>query len=182
MGWTGLHRAPGTSDRDFFEQEFPATLMRDGRILDCATVGNVFYAAVANNDTAPYKPGKTWALIVLMRRGRGEYNFHYKEMDEGMGPVECRCPERILDRLSMTEDEFALNWRSRCQDYHDARKAKGTIRKGETVVFTAPENIAALGPLTRTDGRKGIFHRVNTGGLIHIPWWRKATWEPAPTN
>lgn len=182
MGWTGMHRTPGTSDRDFFEQEMPTTLTVHGRILECATVGNVFYAAVENNDAATVDPGKTWGLVILMQRGRGEYNFHYKEMDEGMGPVECRCPERILDRLSMTENEYALHWRTRCQDYHDARKAKGTIRKGETVVFTAPENLAALGPLTRTDGRKGLFRRDNTGGMIHIPWWRSATWETVPTN
>lgn len=182
MGWTGLHRAPGTSDRDFFELEFPRTLTQNGRILECASVHNVFYAAVQNNDTANVDPGKTWALVVLMQRGRGEYNFHYKELDETMGPTESCCPERILDLLSPTEHEYALGWRDRCRKYHAARRAKGTIRKGETVRFTAPENLATLGPLTRTDGRKGLFRRTDTGTIHNITWWRKATWETIPTT
>ena len=99
MGWTTLHRVPGTTDREFFEAEFPDTLTRNGEILDCATGGGAFYAAVRTRET-----GQVWALVVLVRRsgaGAGRWgNFGYKEMDERMGPVEARCPARLLDLLS----------------------------------------------------------------------------------
>jgi len=103
MGWTTLHRDPGTTDREFFETEFPTTLARDGEILACATVRNVFYAAVRTRES-----GQVWALVVLLRRSRAGvgswYNFGYKEMDERMGPAEARCPARVLDLLSPLPD------------------------------------------------------------------------------
>jgi len=96
MGWTTLHRDPGTTDREFFETEFPSTLARDGKILACATVRSVFYAAVRTRES-----GQVWALVVLLRRSRAGagswYNFGYKEMDERMGPAEARCPTRVPD-------------------------------------------------------------------------------------
>lgn len=177
MGWTGMHRPKGETDRAFFEHELPFTLGKHGRIVECATVANVFYAAVKNNDDAPFYPGLTWALVVLMQRGRGEFNFHYKELDETMGPAEDRCPERILDLLSPTDHHWAAPWRERCRAYHAARKAKGTIRVGEWVRFTAPENLTALGVCTRVDSRAGLFRSHGTGVTHRITWWRTATWE-----
>ncbi|WP_431921344.1 DUF6927 domain-containing protein [Nonomuraea jabiensis] len=95
MGWTSLHRERGITDRQFFEQKFPDTLMEEGEILDCATVGGVYYAAVQQKDS-----GEVWALVVLVRRGRGHYNFAYKALSETDGPFEARCPHRIVDLLS----------------------------------------------------------------------------------
>jgi hypothetical protein len=58
---------PGTTDREFFETEFPNTLTRDGEILACATVRSVFYAAVRTRET-----GQVWALVVLLHRSRAD--------------------------------------------------------------------------------------------------------------
>jgi hypothetical protein len=96
MGATSVHREPGMTDREFFEGELPETLTQRGEILACASVGNVFYAAVRNNED-----GRVWALVVLMTRTRDYWNFTYKEMSEREGPCRAsRCPAKVLDLLS----------------------------------------------------------------------------------
>src|ERR1017187_8230297 len=130
MGSTSLHREPGQSDRAFFEAEFPETLTQRGEILACATVGGTFYAAVCDKDS-----GSTWALVIMIIRSRGYWNFTYKEMDETMGPAEDRCPARILDMLSPTRNEYASGWPRRCRQ-NAARLARATaIRPGDMVRF-----------------------------------------------
>ena len=44
------------------------------------------------------------------------YNFAYKDMDESYGPCQCDCPKGILDLLSPTENEYALQWRKACYE------------------------------------------------------------------
>ena len=39
MGWTTLHRDPGTTDREFFETEFPTTLAYRYEILTASAAG-----------------------------------------------------------------------------------------------------------------------------------------------
>jgi hypothetical protein len=91
VGWTSTRRLRGVTDRAFFEAEFPALLARAGRIVDCATVGGVFYAAVRNTTSAPHRPGETWALVVL-------------EMDDRSGPAADHCPIRIVELLTPVPD------------------------------------------------------------------------------
>lgn len=151
MGWTGTNRMPGMTDKEFFEREFPTMLGKTGSIVACATVRDsldgtpVFYAAVRNNDDAPYKPGETWALIILIHRGRGEYGFQYKEMDENMLPV-AEAPAAVLDALSDTDHVDALIWRGRCRTFAAAKAAKVAarppVRRGDTVTFARPLTFA----------------------------------------
>src|SRR3546814_12246736 len=44
----------------------------------------------------------------------GEH-FGYKDMDEYVGPYEDSCPRHILDLLTPTDREHALDWRARCR-------------------------------------------------------------------
>lgn len=53
------------------------------------------------------------------------YIFGYKDMDDGMGPVEAECPEAILQLLTPTESSYALAWRTRCWAGADERRAAG---------------------------------------------------------
>lgn len=175
MGWTGTHREPGVTDREFMEQELPETLTRYGRILDCATVGNVFYAAVQGH----YKhPDETWALIVLIQRSRDYFNITYKELTDTMGPAEDRCPARILDLLSPTENEYALHWRNRCRENAAKRDRAKQVRPGMTVRFAQP--------LEFTDGTTAdtfTFEQRSTfradGIRYRIRNWREMEWTVA---
>jgi Domain of unknown function (DUF6927) len=174
MGWTGMHREPGISDRAFFEAEFPLGLKRDGQILDCATVSNTFYAAVRD-----HADGKVWALVVLMQRVRGEFNFCYKELDEAMGPAEDRCPVRILDLLSPTSNEYAVEWRARCRVSADRREKASAVKPG-TVIKLA--RVLEFGNGVSSDTFRLIgrstFGIPGQGGRYSIPNWRdNYEWE-----
>src|SRR6185312_12976522 len=179
MGSTGVHREPGMTDRAFFEAELPVTLTQHGRILACATIGNVFYAAVENGPEAAYKPGETWALVVKMIRTRDYFNLTYKDMSEQEGPCYYDCPDKILNLLSPTGHEYASEWRQECRD-RNARKARARKVKAGTVVrFSRPFEF--------TDGHKGSeftfvqrsTFRVPGTGRYRISDWRVMDFEIA---
>ncbi len=172
MGWTGLRRPPGLSDREFFEQEFPTTLTQNGRIVACATVRSVFYAAVENNANATYMPSKTWALVVLMQRNGGE--FCYKEMSEDMGPCESCAPAKVLNALSPTDIEWANNWRERCR----MALAKPKIKSGDRVKFSAPIKFTSGDELSELTFVKCSTFKAD-GRLFRVSRWKDMEYSVA---
>jgi hypothetical protein len=97
MGWTYEHRDRGTSHAAYFQ----AMYSEGWQIIDSATVGGTFYAAVRNPD------GKVEAHVSLIRWAPHDlYNFGHKDMTESWGPTEARCPDRILDQLDSTESLY----------------------------------------------------------------------------
>ena len=53
--------------------------------------------------------------------------FYYKDMDESSGPYAYDCPKSILDLLSPTTNEFALNWRRKCYANIERKKDKNSL-------------------------------------------------------
>jgi hypothetical protein len=124
MGWLTYNRPKGETDRDHFQ----AKMSPGYRIVECATVNSVFYAAVRDND------GEVSAFVALIHRAPNSYyNFGYKDMDENMGPGACEAPARVLDALTPTEHPYAVEWRKQCRDTI-ARKAKAKAVKPGTYV------------------------------------------------
>lgn len=171
MGSTGLHRAPGMTDREFFEQEFPITLRERGRILACASKpaggewNRVFYAAVQNYETAAYKPGRTWCLVVLMHNTRNPHawpNFFYKEMSDESGPAEDTCPAKILDLLAPTDNEYAIEWRARCRKNLERRAAATKVKSGNIIEFAQPLSF------THGYGEVGRFRVIKCGRTTYF--------------
>lgn len=64
--------------RTHFQRELFANT--DYEIVRCSSKNGVFYAAVRTTST-----GEVWALVVLMHRARGEYNFGYKPSTKAWG-------------------------------------------------------------------------------------------------
>jgi hypothetical protein len=179
MGWTTTHRDRGISNQAFFEAEFPIMLRERGKIIDCTTVGGVFYAAVQNSETAKYEPNKVWALIVLTQRAGGWHNFGYKEMDETEGPAQTTCPDRILDLLSPTGHEYASAWRTVCRETSAKIAASKKIKAGTKIKFQRT--------FTFSNGHEGdTFELVSRNtfrtvgdwsGQVSIPGWRQMSYE-----
>ncbi len=71
--------------------------------------------------------------------------FGYKDMSESMGPYEDNCPQNILDLLTPTQSEYALDWRRRCAENLKRRARK--IEDGDRIKLSAA--------LTFTDGHVG---------------------------
>lgn len=105
MGWTGTYRAKGTTDKEFFEQEFPsAEVVASGRN------GSTVYLAARNRAD---ESGAVFGLVILTQVNRDpDYNFYYKDMDETMGPNEAKAPEKVLDALTPTTSEYAIDRKS----------------------------------------------------------------------
>lgn len=77
---------------------------------DFAAVG---YAAVENAEA-----GSVEAVVLMLQHDPegGPDRYRLKDMAEEEGPVLDFCPERILDKLSPTDDVLAFHWRERCRD------------------------------------------------------------------
>lgn len=172
MGWTGLFRAPGTTDREFFEKEFPIELTEKGEIIACGSVNFTFYAAVKNKDT-----GRVWALVVLMHRNRGYLNFSYKDMDEDMGPGYYECPRKVLDALTPTDHEYALQWREGCRAHHARRDAARRLKPGQHVKFASPMRFTNNTTYDTFAYVSRNTFRAADGVRVTISGWRDRTFE-----
>lgn len=168
MGWTFYHREPGQSDREHFAKDLRASY----EILDCTTIKNTWYAAVRDNGT-----GEVFALVYLIQRCRGDYNFGVKEMDETVGPVQSECPERILDLLTPTEFEWANEWRARCRANAAAKAATPKVKPGDTVKFS---EVLRFGSGWESDTFELIERstfRIPGGIRVRIPSWKSRPFE-----
>jgi hypothetical protein len=88
------------------------------KVLDSAFVNyknfNEFYAAVEciNKQTGERSVFATIILVTLHEESSN--NICYKDMDESSGPYAYNCPLRILNLLTPTVNEGAIEWRERC--------------------------------------------------------------------
>ena len=108
MGWTFQARERGTTDRDFFTQEFSGG---GGKVLDVASTLNTAYIAYQT------KVGPVYGLVCLKKWDRNsDFNFGWKDMGEEEGPNESEAPARILDLLTdPAPNQYAADWRARCR-------------------------------------------------------------------
>ena len=132
-----------------------AEFEREGqRIIDCASVKGVFYAALENES------GR-FALVVPFQWHRSSdegnwQNYTFKTMDESCGPNDVDCPARILDLLSPLEQlygaganaQWARKWRETCRARAEKRAAKPAVRKGDVVEFSEPIKFQSGAELT----------------------------------
>lgn len=66
------------------------------------------------------------------------FNFSYKDMCESAGPYRYNCPKGILDLLTATDNEYAINWRNKCRENIQKKKeklTKGTLPIGSIIRF-----------------------------------------------
>jgi hypothetical protein len=138
MGSTGSHREPGTSTADFIAAECLGSEGRYGRFLKTKIVSTgesdwprVMYVAWELGEAHGDEAGDVIGMVVLHHWGGGYFNFTHKEVTETMGPCEDECPASILDLLSPTTNEFALEWRAPvpCQRRQGGGQAEGPRRR-----------------------------------------------------
>jgi len=179
MGWLFYHRDQGAETNG---EHFAQKLDDRYAILAHGTVDHVFYAAVRDRNTS-----EVTAFVALTRWTRGTHNFGYKDMDESMGPGAHRAPTAVLNALTPTTNEYALEWRANCHRYHDQRDfLRRQLRSGMQVRLTHA--------LRFTDGTcRDTFTYARPGGrsqghLIHgphryrIPHWRDSVAAIIPAD
>lgn len=142
MGWLFMSSLKGhAGPREYLDAQFTLeTEMAKTRVLRSALVSmRTYYAAV--ECIRADRPREVVAVVCLVKynpRDREGYIFGYKGMDEGMGPCEAACPAAVLDLLTPTENEHALDWRARCRSALAKRAAKPRLHNGLTIVFAQP--------------------------------------------
>jgi len=171
MGWTWTYKRHDISVMTFFKEH--GFEDEKHNILDCAVV------CLREAYMAYQVPKGIVAVICLLDyRPKDAYNFGYKDMDEGCGPGICRCPKRILEKLSPLEDlhkgkalEWARDWRERCWTYQN----KPSVKTGDRVLFHHP--IRFTNGLEESMfvklARRGHFISETTGCRVRISSYRE---------
>ena len=198
MGWLYMkslkgHSGPHQYLDAQFTHERPDLI---SKVLRSALVGmRVYYAAVEQVRIAAGQR-EVWAVICLVRynpRDPEGYIFGYKDMEESMGPYECDCPEPILDLLTPTDREYAVQWRARCRENTAARRAraaKPSPRAGQVIVFDEPLSFADGRSFERLEvvanprsHRTVLFRAPASSNLYRIPNIKNRTYrlvDPPP--
>lgn len=145
MGWTSYratHYKNGKVDRKaemdarFTQHEHDVNNFNGGtyhypkmEVVKSSMVGSTYYAAVrTTNSQTGYD--HTWAAVCLTSTKWSDgMNFGYKDMDETVHPFYYDCPKRILDLLSPTDNENALEWRRKCEEKRRNKKEKPSLSK-----------------------------------------------------
>lgn len=172
MGSTGIHLPKGTSMADAALGDLnPAlTVLKHTTKRTSGEWQYVLYAAVENRIL-----DEVFALVVLMHRNPSPsvyYNFTYKMMDETVGPNEAACPAEILDLLTETADEYAVEWRRRCRVLLDQPKPE-VVHAGDVVTFAVPLRfVGGMEQSTFEFVRNTRFTIPGRVGQVRIPHWK----------
>ena len=149
MGWTEYHATHyknGKVDRKAECDGYFLEGLNRGfyDVLKSSMVGSTYYAAVkplkksgGKDDNGEYiyidipeNEQRVFGVIFLTSTNMKDYyNFAYKDMDESVGPYKYDCPKGILDLLSPTDNEYALEWRKQCYDSIAKKKNPNSLGK-----------------------------------------------------
>lgn len=136
MGWTSYHAKFYKNGKIDRKKEVESNLNLDiYEVLKSSMVGSTYYAAVKNKQN-----GKVFAVITMtIVNMKDYYNFSYKIMDETYGVGLYDCPKSILDLLTPTDNEYAIQWRNKCRVRIENRKKRlGKLPVGTRVKVMMP--------------------------------------------
>lgn len=130
MGWDGTHHRNRTKEQ-FIHDELTGWV----EIVQFNWKGNTYFAAAMN----PSKPGKVFALVILVSRD-GDY-WMKKVMDETCGPYHDGASQKVMQALSPLEMLYepgstTYQWAKEWRDRQRNRPAK--INTGSWYVFAKP--------------------------------------------
>lgn len=192
MGWLYMNSMKGhTTPKQYLDHQ----LTYEGesfvqKVLDSAVVCmRRYYAAVekVEKDTGARSVVCVICLVNFNPRNKEGMIFGYKDADETMGVCQTDCPARVLDLLTETESQSALEWRAECR----RRLAKVLPKAGETIVlkesmrFKDGSSQSRFRVLERkVRGRKRLVFHGERGGYYRLGNLRDLdfTIEPPPVR
>jgi len=100
----------------------------------------------------------------------------HKEMTENEHPYFYECPNNILDMLSETDNENALEWRANCREFNAQPKPK-KLEDGDKVRFPGGFGTLSADEVF-TVQKRGRTIRFQSGYVTYnLKGWRKKTYE-----
>jgi len=168
MGWTSLNKTAGMSVKDFFCKEFNSVSSEASlEVIDCSATLSEAYLAIEVIRAG--KPREVFAMVCLIHYNPKSYhNFSYKDMEETAGPYYYNCPERILNLLTPTTNQYAMEWRRECRETIEQKKARPSFKVGDILEFKEPisfSNAWKLKRLKAVNKRKLIFKSPDTNAV-----------------
>jgi hypothetical protein len=146
--------------RDRIDQELTNAMVD---VVGSALIGNTYYGAVRNSK------GTVFGVVVLVRNSQRD-GFGIKIVDESMGPVDTKCPLKILNLLTEPQNEWASRWRDRCRAFHATKRGKPTLKNGDVIQFDSPVSFGVYGTYqtfkVQKIGRKVRFFTVGGTGYM----------------
>jgi hypothetical protein len=181
MGWTSYHATNyknGKVDRKA-EMDNLFTWSNNQismKVLKSSMVSTIYYAAVEEIRDGKRTVFAAVCITAGADRSDPYFNFAYKDMDETMGPCYYDCPKSILDLLTETDNEAALEWREKCRE---AKTAKRTVVHKKSVYVKAKAlidmNCASAGDIvhfiktrygwTLQNDRLGVTYRATANNI-----------------
>ena len=168
MGWTSYHAEfykNGTVDRkkeiDDLWTQAESKKYVELNVLKSRMVGSTYYGAIEVKEKGNVI--KVFAIVVLTSVNMNDYfNFSFKEMCETAGPYCYDCPKGILDLLTETDNEYAIQWRKKCRE--NIRKKKEKLTKG-----TLP--VGSIIKFKKYNGEYVILQKMSPIHQFRRTWW-----------
>ena len=120
MSWEGVEDYDvGQGAKAYLDRIYGASCLETEKVTVLASTilfDEVYYAAIESIDQTTGKR-QVYAAICPFHYNPLEADgitFSFNELTEDYDPLECDCPQYILDLLTPTESEYAANWRQRC--------------------------------------------------------------------
>lgn len=151
MGWTSYNAKFYKNGKVDRKAECDSIFENDAtcELVESSMRGSVYYAAVKllKKYVGSDEDGKSVyedltepsisAYVILTSVDNSDYfNFAYKDMHETMGPFQYDCPQKILDLLTPTDNEFANKWREECRKLKENKNDLGKLKVGDSVKCT----------------------------------------------
>lgn len=189
MGWLYMRScAPFGGPKEYLDDQFTyQTDAKASKVLMSRMVGGrVYYAACEQIDKSS-GTREVFAIVCLVNRNiraADGYTFGYKDMTEHYGPCEDECPVAILDLLTPTDHNLALEWRARCRAVNARRGGRRQLKDGDLLILG--------NALKFSDGHEGRRFRVvkvgrtlrfrspETGGYYRLGKLDRLDWSIVP--
>lgn len=171
MGWTYQNAIHYYKNGRVNRKKECDDLLRDRLVKSCM-VGSTYYAAVKNGEEIS-------CMILLTNEVTKErmWNFGYKDMHESEHPYETNCPKSILDLLTPTENELALEWRTECRKKAERPNLSSLPIGSQIKCFYGDKEIILEKKSPRYQFKRPWWLDIESGYYVPIPRIKKYDYE-----
>lgn len=143
---------------------------RVDRVMDFMKCGTAIYVAVERifkNKLVKKQPVREVSAVIIHIRVEG-MEVSWKQTHESSSPTHEFCPARILNALTPTSSEYAMEWRKACQLNHAKAWRQRGIREGLVVVMDKPLNFSGSheAQIFRREMDRDVYSALRLDGQV----------------